>query len=100
MGACPPPPTSASAPTSREPWSPAAGRGRPTPPWSTAPSAPCPTPTESFLMPVSTAPTPFTPLPTPLPAYPLLQRWHLHQLRRRRRSLLVVGLTNKLGQTF
>merc|ERR1712186_286712 len=45
-------------------------RPTPTPPWSTAPLAPCPTPMASSPTPASTAPTPSTPLPTPPLASP------------------------------
>merc|ERR1712080_695300 len=61
----PTPQTLESAPTSREPLCHAAGRGRPTPPWSTL--VLCPTPTEFSPTPASTAPTPSTPSPTPPP---------------------------------
>merc|ERR1711890_91494 len=61
----PTPQTLESAPTSVEPLCHAAGRERPTPPWSTL--VPCPTPTEFSPTPASTAPTPSTPSPTPPP---------------------------------
>merc|ERR1712172_44011 len=69
----PTPQTLESAPTSVEPLCLAAGRGRPTPPWSTL--VPCPTPTESSPTPASTAPTPSTPSPTPPPDSPTPPTW-------------------------